>query len=113
MKARLPKEYQPQSQAEMLRKAQQMQTDMANFQDELNEKEFTSEAGGGMVKCTMLGKKEVTGITIDPEAVDPDDAEMLGDLIAAAVNSCLHEIDSYTEENMSRFTGGLNIPGLF
>ncbi len=113
MKARLPQQYQPKSQAEMLRQAQKMQSDMQSFQEELQEKEFTTEAGGGMVKCTMLGKKEITSLTIDPEIIDPDDAEMLGDLIAAAVNSCIQKIDVYTEENMSQFTGGLSIPGLF
>jgi len=113
MKARVPQDFQPKSQSEMLRRAQQMQNDMNQFQEDLAEKEFVGQAGGGMVKCTMLGKKEVVSVELDPAAVDPEDTEMLGDMIAAAVNSCLAEIDRYTEENMSKLTGGLSIPGLF
>ena len=113
MKARLPQQYQPKSQAEMIRQAQKMQSDMQQFQEDLQEMEFEAEAGNGMVKCTMLGKKEITSLVIDPEIIDPDDADMMGDLIAAAVNACINKIDAYADENMSKFTGGLSIPGLF
>ena len=81
-------------------------------QEELEAKEYTGTASGEMVTVTMNGKHEITAVKIKPEAVDPDDVEMLEDLIAAAVNSASSAVDKDSEEEMSKMTGGLNIPGL-
>ncbi len=113
MKARLPKEYQPQSRSEQLRQIQEMQNQMESFQNDLQEKEFTAKAGGDAVQVTMLGKRQITKLDIDKDIIDPEDSEMLADLIAAAVNQCLADIDAYTEEGMSGLTGGLSLPGMF
>ncbi|MEG0229228.1 MAG: YbaB/EbfC family nucleoid-associated protein [Oscillospiraceae bacterium] len=112
MKARLPQGYNN-SQGNMIKQAQKIQEEMAKFQEELDEKEFTASAGGGAVTITMLGKKEVSKLEIKPEVIDPDDKEMLEDLIVAATNECLRTIEEYSNEGMSNFTGGLSIPGLF
>ena len=105
MKARLPKGYgRPDPQA-MMRQVQKMQDEIRAKQDEL-------EASGEMVTVTMTGKHEVTAIKIKPEAVDPDDLEMLEDLIAAAVNSAVAAVDKDSDEEMAKMTGGMNIPGL-
>ena len=82
------------------------------LQEELEAKEYTGTASGEMVTVTMNGKHEITAVKIKPEAVDPDDIEMLEDLIAAAVNSATAAVDKDSEEEMSKMTGGLNIPGL-
>ena len=79
---------------------------------ELNSKEFTATAGGGAVSITVTGKKEITGLTIDREVVDPDDVEMLQDLIMAAVNESMRQVDEASESEMGKLTGGFNIPGL-
>ena len=110
MKARLPKGYgRPDPQA-MMRQVQKMQDEIRAKQDELEAREYT--ASGEMVTVTMTGKHEVTAIKIKPEAVDPDDLEMLEDLIAAAVNSAVAAVDKDSDEEMAKMTGGMNIPGL-
>ena len=112
MKARLPKGYgRPDPQA-MMRQVQKMQDDIRAKQAELEAREYTGTASGELVSVTMTGKHEVTAVKIKPEAVDPDDIEMLEDLIAAAVNSACAAVDKDSEEEMSKMTGGLNIPGL-
>ena len=93
-------------------KAQKLQQQMAEKQAELEAREFEAGAGGGMVTAKVTGKKTLVSLTIKPEAVDPDDIEMLEDLIAAAVNSASAAVDKDSEEEMSKMTGGLNIPGL-
>ena len=89
-----------------------MQEDIEAKKNELEAKEYVVTSGGGMVEITMTGKHEVTAIKIKPEAVDPDDLEMLEDLIAAAVNSAVAAVDKDSDEEMAKMTGGMNIPGL-
>ena len=112
MKARLPKGYGRPDPNAMMRQVQKMQDDIRAKQEELEAKEYTGTASGEMVTVTMNGKHEITAVKIKPEAVDPDDIEMLEDLIAAAVNSASSAVDKDSEEEMSKMTGGLNIPGL-
>ena len=100
------------NQANMMKQAQKMQQDFLRMQKELEEKEFTAKAGGGMVTAVVNGNREVTKIEIKPEAVDPDDVEMLEDLVLAAVNEALRQADEAMNNSMNSFTGGLNIPGL-
>ena len=96
----------------MLKQVQKMQEDMANFQSEFEEREFTT-VGGGVVEVTMNGRHELKKITINPEAVDPEDIEMLEDYIVIAVNDAVKKIAETQETEMGAITGGLNIPGLF
>ena len=97
------------NQSAMLKQAQKMQQEMLRMQEEQENKTFSATAGGGMVS----GKHEVLNLTIKPEAVDPDDVEMLQDTIIAAVNEAMRNADSDASNNMSRLTGGLNLSGLF
>ncbi len=97
----------------MLKQAQKMQADMAKAQQDLEEKVVETSSGGGMVTVKVSGKKELLDVVIKPEVVDPDDIEMLQDLIIAAVNDAMTQIDKETQAEMSKITGGLNIPGLF
>lgn len=99
--------------AAMLKQAQKMQQEMLRMQEEQENKTFSATAGGGMVSATVNGKHEVLNLTIKPEAVDPDDVEMLQDTIIAAVNEAMRNADSDASNNMSRLTGGLNLSGLF
>ena len=94
----------------MLRQAQKMQQDMMKAQEELESKTYEAAAGGGVVTAVVSGKKELTQVTIDPEAVDPDDVEMLQDLIVAAVNDAMRKATEDAASSMSRLTGGLNLP---
>lgn len=94
----------------MIRQAQKMQQDMMKAQEELEAKTYEAAAGGGVVTATVSGKKELASITIDPEAVDPDDVEMLQDLIVAAVNEALRKANDDAANQMAKFTGGLNLP---
>lgn len=94
----------------MLRQAQKMQEDMAAAQAELEEKEYTATAGGGMVTATVDGKHLIRSLEINPEAVDPDDAEMLSDMIVAAVNEAVRKAQADSEETMGKLTGGMNLP---
>ena len=97
----------------MMKQAQKMQQDMVKMQEELEQSEFEATAGGGAVTVKMSGKKELTEVKISPDAVDPDDIEMLEDLILVAVNDVIKKIDKQNQEKMSKMTGGMNIPGLF
>lgn len=94
----------------MLKQAQKMQQDMLRMQQELQEKEYSAASGGGVVSATVNGKHELRALTIDPEAVDPDDVEMLQDLIVAAVNEALRKANEDAASQMSKLTGGLNLP---
>lgn len=94
----------------MIRQAQKMQQDMMKAQEELESKTYEAGAGGGVVSAVVSGKKELVSVTIDPEAVDPDDVEMLQDLIVAAVNEALRRANDDAASQMSRLTGGLNLP---
>ena len=101
------------NQAAMLKQAQKMQQEMLRMQAEQEAKTFTAKAGGGMVAATVNGKHEMVNLEINPEAVDPDDVEMLQDMIIAAVNEAMRAADAEAANNMSRLTGGLNRGGLF
>lgn len=91
---------------------QAMQRKMEVLQAEIEEKEVTTTAGGGAVTVTVSGKKEVTGLMLKPEVVDPEDIEMLQDLIMVAVNEGLRQIEEISNSEMGKLTGGLGIPGL-
>ena len=101
------------NQSAMMKQAQKMQQEMLRMQQEQETKTFTAAAGGGMVKATVNGKHQLVGLEINPEAVDPDDVEMLQDMILAAVNEAMRTADTEAANNMSRLTGGLNLGGLF
>ena len=101
------------NQAAMMKQAQKMQQDLLRMQAEQEAKTFTAAAGGGMVNATVNGKHELVNLEIKPEAVDPDDVEMLQDMIMAAVNEAMRTADTEAANNMSRLTGGLNLGGLF
>ena len=94
---------------QLMRQAQKMQQDVQRLQQEISEREFTAAAGGGVVKATVLGSKVVKAIEIDPACVDPDDVEMLQDLVMAAVNEALRMADETMAAEMNRVTGGMNI----
>lgn len=94
----------------MIKQAQKMQQDMMKMQEELQKKEYTAAAGGGVVSATVSGKRELVNLTIDPEAVDPDDVEMLQDLIVAAVNEAIRASENDAASSMQKLTGGLNLP---
>ncbi len=96
----------------MMEQAQQLQSKMLKLQEEMAEKTVEATAGGGMVKVVANGKQQVVSMQIEREVVDPDDVEMLQDLILAAVNEALSKSQEMVSEKMSRLTGGLNIPGL-
>ena len=98
---------------QLARQAQKQQQQMTKVQEELETREYEASAGGGMVTVKVSGKKELLAIEIKPEAVDPDDVEMLQDLVLAAVNEALRTANDTTEREMSKLTGGLNMPGLF
>ena len=101
------------NQAAMMKQAQKMQQDMIRMQEEMENKTYSSSAGGGMVTATVNGKHQVLAIEIKPEAVDPDDVEMLQDMIMAAVNEAMRTADVDAQNNMARLTGGLNLGGMF
>jgi DNA-binding YbaB/EbfC family protein len=98
---------------QLARQTQKMQQQMAKMQEEIEAREFTASSGGGMVTAAVNGKKELLSIKINPGAVDPDDIEMLEDLVCAAVNAALGEASETLEKEMGKLTGGLNLPGLF
>lgn len=97
----------------IMKQAQKMQKEMAKLQAQLEEKEVEASAGGGMVKVVANGKKEVISITIDPDVVDPEDVEMLQDLVLAATNEALRKADELVSGEMQKITGGMNMPGMF
>ena len=101
------------NQAAMMKQAQKMQQEMLRMQAEQEAKTFTANAGGGMVSASVNGKHELVELKINPEAVDPDDVEMLQDMVIAAVNEAVRAADNEAANNMSRLTGGLNLGGLF
>ena len=101
------------SQQAMMKQAQKMQQQMLQMQEEMERKTYIAKAGGGVVAAEVNGKHEIVNLTIDPEAVDPDDVEMLQDMVIAAVNEAMRTADAEAANNMSRLTGGLNLGGLF
>lgn len=114
MKARIPGgASKGQNMNAMLKQAQQMQEQMASLQEDLNEREYTAVSGGGMIEVVVNGKHELKQLKISPDAVDPDDVEMLEDLITVAVNEAISKASAAADEEMSAITSGLNIPGMF
>ncbi|MCD6293076.1 MAG: YbaB/EbfC family nucleoid-associated protein [Deltaproteobacteria bacterium] len=96
----------------LMKQAQQMQARMAKMQEEVGKRTVEASAGGGMVTVVANGKQEILSIVMEPEAVDPDDIEMLQDLVLAATNQALRESQAMMTDEMSKLTGGLKIPGL-
>lgn len=97
----------------MMKQVQKMQADMAKLQEELVNRTVETSAGGGMVTVVANGKQEILSIKINPEAVDPEDVEMLQDMVLAAVNEALRQSQEMVSKEMGKITGGMNIPGLF
>ena len=109
MKARIPNQG---GQANMMKRIQQMQEDMARVQQECEDAEYSASAGGGAIDVTVNGKHQVVSVKIQPDVVDPEDVEMLEDLLVAAVNEAMRKADETAEREMGKITGGMNIPGL-
>ena len=101
------------NQAAMMKQAQKLQQEMLRMQQEQETKTYNAKAGGGMVSATVNGKHEIVNLEINPEAVDPDDVEMLQDMIIAAVNEAMRTAETDAANNMSKLTGGMNLGGLF
>ena len=98
---------------QMMKQAQKMQKQLADAQDKLGDIEVSASAGGGMVKVTGTADMKITSVTIDPEAVDPEDVELLQDSVLAAVNECLSSAQDAANQQLGAITGGMNVPGLF
>jgi DNA-binding YbaB/EbfC family protein len=98
---------------DLMKKAQKMQQDLAKAQEELANKIVEGSAGGGMVKVEMNGKNQIISLKIDKEVVDPEDVEMLEDLIIAAINEAQEKVAQTSQDELSKLTGGINIPGMF
>lgn len=115
MKARLPQGYTAprNNMSQMIKQAQKMQEQMEKAQEEINQKEYTTTVGGGVVEIKMTGDKVLRSITLKPEIVDPEAIEDLQDLIVSGVNEVLRQVETETETRMNDISGGLNIPGLY
>ena len=115
MKVRIPKGMGggPTDMQSMIKQAQKMQEDMATKQAELEEQEYETSAGGGVVTVKINGKKEILSVKIDPEVVDPDDVETLEDLVVAAVNEAIKTVENISAEEMQKITGSVGLPGMF
>ena len=98
---------------QLMRQAQKMQQQMEQAQADLETKEYEASAGGGAVTCKVNGKREIVSLTIKPEAVDPEDVEMLQDMIVAAVNEAYKSVESRNAAEMEKITGALSLPGMF
>lgn len=98
---------------QMMKQVKKMQQQMVKAQEELGSREFEGSAGGGVVTVTVSGHKKVLAVAIKPEAVDPDDVEMLQDLVLTAINDALTKAEETSSQEMGKFTGGMNLPGLF
>lgn len=115
MKARIPQGMGggPSSMQGMIRQAQKMQEQMTALQEELDAREYDVAAGGGAVKIRINGKKEVLSVVLDPDIVDPDDIESLQDVLVAACNEAIRKVEDTNTAEMSKVTGGMNLPGMF
>ena len=115
MKARIPKNMGggAQNMNSMIRQAQKMQDQITELQEDIEQRDFSATAGGGAVEVTVTGKKVLKSLTLKPEVVDPEDIEMLQDLIISAVNEAVSKVEATTEDEMSKITGGVSLPGLF
>jgi DNA-binding YbaB/EbfC family protein len=98
---------------QMMKQAQKMQKQMEETQAELQNKSLEVSAGGGAVTVTITGENQITDLVISPDVIDPDDVEMLQDLVMSAVNEAIRQMDEYKNSQMSRITGGMNLPGMF
>lgn len=101
------------SMQKMMKEMQKMQSKMTQIQEELAETEVEGSAGGGVVKATMTGSNRLVSVEIDPEVVDPDDVDMLGDLVVAAINDAMAKVQAVSEEKMGAVTKGMKLPGGF
>ena len=110
MKARIPNQGGGNSQAAMMKKIQDMQNEMARIQEEVENSEFSASAGGGAVEVTVNGKHEVLSVNIQPEVVDPEDVEILSDMIIAATNEAIRKAADTMEQRMGSATSGLGLP---
>ena len=115
MKSRLPQGYGggPSNMQGMIRQAQKMQEEMEALRADLDLREYEVKAGGGMVTVRINGKKEILSIDIKPDIVDPDDIETLSDILVAAVNQAINQVETTNADEMGKITGGMNMPGLF
>ncbi len=113
MKVRIPNSGGAGNMNQMLKQAQKMQEDMATLQEDLEQREYSATAGGNAVEVTVDGKHFIKSIKINPDIIDPDDSEMLEDLITVAINEAIGNAIKTAEEEMGAITGGLNIPGMF
>ncbi|MBO4492967.1 MAG: YbaB/EbfC family nucleoid-associated protein [Ruminococcus sp.] len=116
MKARIPKNVNgggAQNMNQMIKQAQKMQDQITELQEDIEARDFTATAGGGAVEVVITGKKTIKSLTLKPEVVDPEDIDMLQDLIISAVNEAVNNVESTTEAEMSKITGGVSLPGLF
>lgn len=114
MKSRLPKNMGGASNMNsMIKQAQKMQDEITALQTDIEAREFTATSGGGVVEVTVTGAKNIKSLTIKPEAVDPEDVEMLQDLVVSAINEAMNEVEKVTEDEMNQITGGVALPGLF
>ena len=115
MKARLPKQNMggAQNMNAMIRQAQKMQDEITTLQEDIENREFSATSGGGAVSVVVTGKKIIKSLTINKEVVDPEDVEMLQDLVISAINEAVNQVESTTETEMSKIPGGVSLPGLF
>ena len=113
MRARIPKQGSAQDMNAMIRQAQKMQDKITELQEDIEARDFTASVGGGAVEVVVTGKKNIKSLTIKPEVVDPEDIEMLQDLVISAVNEAIANVEKVTEEEMTKVTGGVSLPGLF
>ncbi len=113
MKVRIPNSGGPGNMNQMIKQAQKMQEDMATLQTDLESREYTATSGGGAVTATVDGKHLIKSLKINPDIIDPDDAEMIEDLVTVAVNEAINNAIKTAEEEMGAITGGLNLPGMF
>ena len=113
MKVRIPNSGGAGNMNQMLKQAQKMQADMTALQEDLENREYSATSGGGAVKVSVNGKHQITSLKISADAIDPEDTEMLEDLVTVAVNEAIDTATKTGEEEMGKITGGLNIPGLF
>ena len=113
MRARIPKQGGAQDMNAMIRQAQKMQDKITELQEDIEARDFTASVGGVAVEVVVTGKKNIKSLTIKPEVVDPEDIEMLQDLVISAVNEAIANVEKVTEEEMTKVTGGVSLPGLF
>jgi len=113
MRSRVPKNIGGGNMNSMIKQAQKMQDEITALQTEIEQREFSATSGGGVVEVTVTGAKNIKSLTIKPEAVDPDDVEMLQDLVVSAINEAMNEVEKVTEDEMNKITGGVALPGLF